>query len=67
MRHDDRQRQGQVTLPKRVLYRERRGAKTGVLPGFFIGAHAAVAGASLPTHDPARVRAYFPAVDLIAP
>lgn len=48
-------------------YRERRGAKTGVLPDFFIGAHAAVAGFTLLTRDAARYRAYFPRLKLIAP
>jgi predicted nucleic acid-binding protein len=48
-------------------YRRQKGAKTNVLPDFLIGAHAAVEGASLLTRDPARVRAYFPTVDLIAP
>lgn len=49
------------------LYRRRGGTKTGVLPDFFIGAHAAVEGASLLTRDPGRVRAYFPTVMLLAP
>ena len=49
------------------LYRRRGGTKTSVLPDFFIGAHAAVEGASLLTRDPGRVRAYFPTVALIAP
>jgi len=48
-------------------YRQRGGAKTGVLPDFFIGAHAAVEGASLLTRDPRHVRAYFPTVPLISP
>lgn len=48
-------------------YRERRGTKTGVLPDFFIGAHAAVEGAALLTRDPGHVSAYFPTVQLIAP
>jgi len=49
------------------LYRARGGARTGVLPDFFIGAHAAVARFSLLTRDPRRYRAYFPGVELIAP
>lgn len=48
-------------------YRERRGTKTGVLPDFIIGAHAAIARATLLTRDPDRVRAYFPTVALITP
>jgi predicted nucleic acid-binding protein len=37
------------------------------LPDFFIGAHAAVAGAALLTRDTKRVRAYFPTVRLLEP
>jgi predicted nucleic acid-binding protein len=48
-------------------YRSRRGTKTGVLPDFFIGAHAAVARIPLLTRDPRRYRTYFPSVSLIAP
>jgi predicted nucleic acid-binding protein len=48
-------------------YRARGGARTSVLPDFFIGAHAAVARFSLLTRDPCRYRAYFPGVELIAP
>ena len=48
-------------------YRRRRGVKTGVLPDFFIGAHAFVENATLLTRDPDRVRAYFPTVTVIAP
>jgi hypothetical protein len=43
------------------------GTRTGVLPDFFIGAHAAVAGLTLLTRDARRYRAYFPSVDLITP
>jgi predicted nucleic acid-binding protein len=43
------------------------GLRTGVLPDFFIGAHAAVAGLTLITRDPRRYRTYFPTIDLIAP
>jgi predicted nucleic acid-binding protein len=41
--------------------------KTGVLPDFLIGAHAATEGLRLLTRDPRRVRAFFPEVDLITP
>ena len=48
-------------------YRKRHGAKSNVLPDFFIGAHAAVAEAPILTRDIGRYRSYFPTVDLIAP
>jgi len=50
-----------------VTYRKQRGTKTGVLPDFFIGAHAAVAAIPLITRDATRYRSYFPTVQLIAP
>jgi hypothetical protein len=37
------------------------------LPGFYIGAHAAVEGLWLLTREPARYRTYFPKVRLIEP
>lgn len=43
------------------------GAKSGVLPDFFIGAHAAAVGIRLLTRDARRYRTYFPAVSLISP
>jgi len=48
-------------------YRRAGGPRTTPLPDFFIAAHAAVAGLTLLTRDPRRVRAYFPEVALIAP
>lgn len=48
-------------------YRRQGGSRTGVLPDFFIGAHAAVSGMTLLTRDPARYRSYFPKVGLISP
>lgn len=48
-------------------YRRTGGAKTGVLPDFFIGAHAAVAQASLLTRDRSRYARYFPSLRLITP
>ena len=50
-----------------LRYREAGGQRTGVLPDFFIGAHAAVAGFSLLTRDAQRYRAYFPTVELVTP
>lgn len=43
------------------------GLRTGVLPDFLIGAHAAVAQLALLTRDVGRYRTYFPTVQLIAP
>jgi predicted nucleic acid-binding protein len=48
-------------------YRRRRGTKSGVLPGFYIGAHAAVRGCAILTRDVSRYKNYFPTVRLIAP
>ena len=48
-------------------YRAAGGIRTGVVPDFFIGAHALADGAPLLTRDGRRYRAYFPAVRLIAP
>jgi len=48
-------------------YRKRGGSKTGVLPDFFIGAHAAVLNVPLVTRDTARFRTYYPTAELIAP
>lgn len=48
-------------------YRKAGGSRTGVLPDFFIGAHAAVDRLDLLTRDSARYRTYFPTVKLITP
>ena len=48
-------------------YRRSDGVRTGVLPDFFIGSHAAVSGLPLLTRDVARYRTYFPSLVLIAP
>ena len=48
-------------------YRAAGGARTGVLPDFFIGAHAAVADLALVTRDVGRYRTYFPTVELVTP
>ena len=48
-------------------YREAGGIRTGVLPDFFIGAHAQVEQLPLLTRDVRRYRSYFPSVTLIAP
>ncbi len=50
-----------------LQYRRKSGAKTGVLPDFFIGAHAAVAGVPLLTRDTRRYRTYFPKLALVSP
>lgn len=65
-----------ATLPRPALflagkvfqmYRKSGGVRSSVLPDFFIGAHAAVAGLNLLTRDTARYRTYFPTVTLITP
>jgi predicted nucleic acid-binding protein len=48
-------------------YRGAGGIRTGVLPDFFIGAHAVVARVPLITRDVARYRTYFPGIELVAP
>lgn len=50
-----------------LTYRRNGGRKTGVLPDFFIGAHAAVVGAPLLTRDSRRYRSYFPTLKVISP
>ena len=48
-------------------YRRSGGSRTGVLPDFFIGAHAAVAKLPLLTRDVGRYQTYFPSLRLITP
>jgi predicted nucleic acid-binding protein len=50
-----------------VTNRRRGGARTSVLPDFYVGAHAAVSGHALLTRDAARYRTYFPRLEVIAP
>lgn len=50
-----------------MRYRRTKGTKTGVLPDFFIGAHAQAEGWTLLTRDATRYRRYFPEVTLICP
>jgi predicted nucleic acid-binding protein len=65
-----------AAIPRVVLFvagkaylRYRRGGcvRTGVLPDFFIGAHATVEGMPLLTRDPRKYTTYFPNLDLIVP
>ena len=48
-------------------YRRAGGSRTGVLPDFFVGAHAAVADQPVLTRDVGRFRTYFPSLVLITP
>lgn len=48
-------------------YRAAGGIRTGVLPDFFIGAHAVISGSPLITRDSGRYRTYFPGIILITP
>jgi hypothetical protein len=50
-----------------LAYRRQGGTRTGVLPDFFIGAHAAVMELPLLTRETARYRTYFPRIALITP
>ena len=48
-------------------YRSQGGSRTGMLPDFFIGAHAAAKNWPLLTRDAGRYRHYFPIIRLILP
>jgi len=48
-------------------YRQSGGTKTGVLPDFFIGAHAEAEKYKLLTRDAGRYKTYFPKIKLICP
>ncbi len=48
-------------------YRIAGGNRSGVLPDFFIGAHAAILDVPLLTRDTRRYRSYFPSLRLISP
>ena len=48
-------------------YRKSGGLRTGVLPDFFVGAHAAVGDWPVLTRDVGRYRTYFPSLTLITP
>ena len=50
-----------------LRYRKSGGARRSPLPDFYVGAHAAVRGATLLTRDASRYRSYFPTLRLIAP
>lgn len=50
-----------------LRYRAQGGTRTGVLPDFLIGAHAAATGMPLLTRDVRRYRTYFPTALLIHP
>jgi predicted nucleic acid-binding protein len=50
-----------------VQYRRKGGMRTSLMPGFYIGAHAAIAGLTLLTRDGLRYRHYFPTLRVLAP
>ena len=65
-----------ASIPKEALflagkafieYRRPGGTRLGVLPDFFIGAHAAVSNIPLLTRDVPRYRTYFPSLQIIGP
>lgn len=50
-----------------LQYHRQKGTKQGVLPDFFIGAHASELGIPLLTRDKGRFARYLPTLSLIAP
>jgi len=50
-----------------LAYRETGGPRLSLLPDFFIGADAMLAGEALLTNDAKRYRTYFPELELITP
>jgi predicted nucleic acid-binding protein len=50
-----------------LRYRKSGGARRPSLPDFYIGAHAAVDGHDLLTHDSKRFRSYFPRLRIVSP
>ncbi|MBF0267633.1 MAG: type II toxin-antitoxin system VapC family toxin [Alphaproteobacteria bacterium] len=48
-------------------YKRNGGRRSGVLPDFFIGAHAMVAGHTLLTRNTKRYLTYFPGIALAGP
>lgn len=47
--------------------RSNKGTKSGTLPDFFVGAHAAVERMPVLTRDPKRMKHYFPTLKTISP
>ncbi len=50
-----------------LAYRRAGGMRSGVLPDFFIGAHAAIMGLALLSRDAARYRLYFRTIAVTQP